>query len=66
VALCLLMSSMQDYFLGLKESEEGNHNWAATCCYYSLVHAGCLLVFLALGDFPMSHKMTFPLLLYHS
>ena len=56
VALCLLMSSMQDFFLSLKESEDSNQNWAATCSYYSLVHAGRLLAFLALGDFPKSHS----------
>ena len=55
VALCLFMSSIQDYFLGLKEHEDNNLNWAATCSYYSLVHAGRLLAFLALGDFPKSH-----------
>jgi hypothetical protein len=55
VAFCLLMSSVQDYLLGLWESEHHNLNWSATCSYYSLVHGGRLLCFLALGDFPKSH-----------
>ncbi len=55
VALCLLVSSIQDWALGQKERVSGNLNWSATCSYYSLVHASRLLTFLALGDFPMSH-----------
>lgn len=56
VAFCLLMSSIQDWVLGLKERESQNLNWSATCSYYSLVHGGRLLCFLALGDFPTSHS----------
>lgn len=55
VAFCLLMSSIQDCVLGNKEREQENLNWSATCSYYSLVHAGRFLSFLALGDFPKSH-----------
>lgn len=55
VALCLLMSSIQDLFLGVKERTSANLNWSATCSYYSLVHAGRLLTFIALGDYPTSH-----------
>jgi hypothetical protein len=55
VAFCLLMSSIQDAMLGLREHEVGNRNWSATCSYYSLVHGGRLLAFLALGDFPKGH-----------
>lgn len=56
VAFCLLTSSIQDLMLGLKERDDHNLNWSATCSYYSLVHAGRLLTFLALGDFPTSHS----------
>jgi hypothetical protein len=56
VAFCLLMSSIQDLILGLKEREDQNLNWSATCSYYSLVHAGRLLTFLVFGDFPKSHE----------
>jgi hypothetical protein len=56
VALCLLMSSVQDYILGQKERQSSNLNWSATLSYYSLVHGGRLLSFLALGDFPTSHS----------
>jgi hypothetical protein len=55
IAFCLLMSSAQDSVLGLKERAQSNHNWSATCSYYSMVHAGRLLCFLALGDYPMQH-----------
>jgi hypothetical protein len=55
VALCLLMSSIQDFLLGHKERRSANLNWSATCSYYSLVHAGRLLAFIALGDYPTSH-----------
>jgi hypothetical protein len=55
VALCLFMSSIQDSFLGHKELRARNLNWSATCSYYSLVHAGRLLAFIALGDYPMKH-----------
>ncbi len=55
IAFCLLMSSIQDWALGRKEAESQNFNWSATCSYYSLVHAGRLLSFLALGDFPTRH-----------
>lgn len=55
MAFCLLMSSIQDWILGLKERESQNRNWSATCSYYSLVHGGRLLCFLALGDYPKSH-----------
>src|SRR2546427_545251 len=56
LAFCLVTSSVQDLFLGLEERENSNLNWSATCSYYSLIHAGRLLTFLALGDFPTSHK----------
>jgi hypothetical protein len=56
VALCLLMSSIQDAFLGLKERASANLNWSATCSYYSLVHVGRLLTFIALGDYPTQHR----------
>lgn len=55
IAFCLLVSSIQDSLLGFKERSSQNLNWATTCSYYSLVHAGRLLTFLALGDFPTSH-----------
>lgn len=55
VAFCLLMSSVQDFILGQKERASNNLNWSATCSYYSLVHGGRLLCFLALGDYPTSH-----------
>jgi len=55
VAFCLLMSSIQDWILSLKEIESQNLNWSATCSYYSLVHGGRLLCFLALGDYPTQH-----------
>jgi len=56
VACCLLMSSVQDYFLGLKEKEDKNFNWSATCSYYSMVHTARLICFLAHGDFAKGHK----------
>lgn len=56
IAFCLLMSSVQDFVLGLKERETNNLNWSATCSYYSLVHGGRLICFLSLGDYPMQHK----------
>lgn len=49
------MSSVQDLILGQKERESNNLNWSATCSYYSLVHGGRLLCFLALGDYPKQH-----------
>jgi hypothetical protein len=55
MAFCLLMSGTQDWILGLKERESQNLNWSATCSYYSLVHGGRLLCFLALGDYPKFH-----------
>jgi len=55
VAFCLLMSSLQDAILGQKERQWHNLNWSATCSYYSLVHGGRLLCFLALGNYPQSH-----------
>lgn len=55
MAFCLLMSSIQDWILSLKEIESQNLNWSATCSYYSLVHGGRLLCFLALGDYPTRH-----------
>jgi hypothetical protein len=56
IAFCLLMASVQDSMLGLREKESRNHNWSATCSYYSMVHVGRLLCFLAFGDYPTSHK----------
>ncbi len=56
VAFCLLMSSIQDWILGQKERASNNLNWSATCSYYSLVHGGRLLCFLALGDYPTQHS----------
>lgn len=63
IAFCLLMSALQDWALGRKEEREQNLNWSTTCSYYSLVHVGRLLVFLALGDFPTSHAKLRTLLL---
>jgi hypothetical protein len=57
IAFCLLMASVQDSILGLKERASDNHNWSAMCSYYSLVHAGRLLSFLALGDYPTHHAV---------
>lgn len=56
IAFCLLMASIQDSILGEAERITENYNWSATCSYYSMVHAGRLLCFLALGDYPMSHQ----------
>jgi hypothetical protein len=55
IAFCLLMSSIQDCLLGSKEQRSANLNWSTTCSYYSLVHAGRLLTFVALGDYPTQH-----------
>lgn len=66
VAFCLLMSSVQDWILGQKERKSNNLNWSATCSYYSLVHGGRLLCFLALGDFPTSHARLRQLFAGHS
>lgn len=55
IAFCLFFSAIQDWALGQKELRLHNLNWSATCSYYSLVHAGRLLTFLALGDFPTQH-----------
>ncbi len=63
VAFCLLMSGLQDWALGQMEKRERNFNWSGTCSYYSLVHIGRLLVFLAVGDFPTSHARLRTLLL---
>ncbi len=49
------MSGMQDSLIGRKERTGENLNWSATCSYYSLVHVGRLVSFLALGDYPTSH-----------
>jgi hypothetical protein len=49
------MSIIQDSLLGLKEQSSANLNWSSTCSYYALVHAGRLLTFMSLGDFPTSH-----------
>lgn len=56
VAVCLFMSSIQDWLLGLKEKQTNNLNWSATCSYYSLVHGGRLLCFLAFDDYPTQHQ----------
>jgi hypothetical protein len=55
VALCLLMAAIQDAVLGEVNRRFRNLNWSATISYYSLVHSGRLVVFSALGDYPMSH-----------
>lgn len=55
IALCLLMASIQDALLGQVERKFRNLNWSATVSYYSLVHAGRLLVFIAAGDYPTRH-----------
>lgn len=49
------MSGIQDSLIGRKERSGENLNWSATCSYYSLVHVGRLVSFLALGDYPTSH-----------
>jgi hypothetical protein len=56
IGFCLLMSSIQDTFLGLLQREHNNLNWSATCSYYGLVHAGRLLSFVSIGDFPKAHS----------
>jgi len=56
ISFCLLMSSIQDTFLGLLQRERNNLNWSATCSYYGLVHAGRLLTFIPAGDFPTAHS----------
>jgi len=49
------MSGLQDSLIGRKERSGENLNWSAPCSYYSLVHVGRLVSFLALGDYPTSH-----------
>src|SRR5207244_4019820 len=56
ISFCLLTSSIQDALLGCKERDASNLNWSSTCSFYSLVHTGRLLCFLALGDFPTRHQ----------
>jgi hypothetical protein len=55
ISFCLFFSAIQDWALGQRELRCQNLNWSATCSYYSLVHAGRVITFLALGDFPKSH-----------
>ena len=52
-----MMSSAQDWLTGVALKEAGNLNWSATSSYYSTVHCGRLLCFVACGDFPTKHKM---------
>lgn len=40
VAFCLLMSSIQDWILGLKERESANLNWSVTPYYVLLAQGG--------------------------
>ncbi len=56
IGFCLMMSSVQDRLTGLALQESGNLNWATTAFYYSTVHAGRLLCFAAMGDYPTSHS----------
>jgi len=55
-AFCILTSMCSDYAIGLDLQAQKKLNWAATCIYYSLVHAGRLVCFLPLGDFPIAHR----------
>lgn len=55
VALCLLMAAIQDAVLGRAEQKFQNLNWSATVSYYSLVHTGRLICFVAVGDYPTQH-----------
>lgn len=55
IALCLLMAAIQDALLGKVERRFKNLNWSATVSYYSLVHSGRLVAFVALGDYPTQH-----------
>lgn len=56
IAFCLFVSSVQDTLLGIRERNHQNLNWSTTCSYYGMVHAGRMLTFLALGDFPKNHE----------
>jgi len=56
VSLCLLLASLQDAVLGIAELDRQNLNWSATISYFSLVHAGRLVSFVAFGSYPMQHS----------
>jgi hypothetical protein len=56
ICFCLMMSSAQDWLTSVALKDSGNLNWAATASYYSTVHCGRLLCFVACGDFPMQHN----------
>ncbi len=55
LSICLYGAALQDMLLGRQEMQLRNLSWSATCSYYSLVHVGRLLSFLAFGDFPTAH-----------
>ena len=56
IALCLLISAASDYAIGLELKDTRKLNWSCTCSYYSMVHSGRLIAYLALGGYPHSHK----------
>lgn len=55
ISFCLMMSALQDYLTGLFLYEKDNLNWATTCFYYSMVHAGRLVSFCITGTYPTQH-----------
>jgi hypothetical protein len=58
---CEFASSVVDYCEGRRLLDQGRNssgrlNWSATASYYSLVHSGRFLLFMAVGDFPTIHS----------
>ena len=56
VSFTLFASAALDYAVGLQLREEEKMNWSTACYYYSMVHAGRCMTFIALGDFPTQHS----------
>jgi hypothetical protein len=55
VTLCLYISAVSDFGVGLDLKDDGKLNWSTTASYYSIVHSARMIIFAAIGDYPQSH-----------
>lgn len=56
ITLCIYISAVSDYFIGLDLKEQGKLNWSVMASYYSIVHSARMIIFAIIGDYPKQHN----------
>lgn len=55
ITLCLYISAVSDFAVGLDLKDGNKLNWSVTASYYSIIHSLRMIIFAAAGDYPTGH-----------